>query len=115
MSVAESMLILAPIDQTGWAAASAGVAAGDPLASPRPERPAARGDDRLLDVAVAARREGLVEGVVLGIDRHDGDAQAARLAHEGGAGADEAFLVGEGQRAGRVSRRRRSAPVRRCR
>ena len=38
----------------------------------------------------------MIQGIVLGIHRHDLDPEAAGIGHEGGAGADKALLVGEG-------------------
>jgi hypothetical protein len=38
----------------------------------------------------------VLQGIVLGIDRHDLDIETARIGHESVAGADEAFLIGQG-------------------
>ena len=68
---------------------------------------------RSLSMAFAA--EGLEDGVVLGIHRQDLHPISRALRMKAFAGADEAFLVGEGHVAARPRRRRRSARRRRRR
>ena len=90
------MLIFEPMDQTGWAEASLALAV-----AMRSRVQVRNGPPEAVMIAFStsllpAGREGLVQGVVLGIDRHDLDAEAAGIGHEGGAGADQAFLVGKG-------------------
>ena len=65
--VAESMLILAPIDQTGWRSAASGVALRHLLQAGGAERAARGGQDDLLDGAAVAVGHRLEDGVVLGI------------------------------------------------
>ena len=89
------MLIFAPIDQTGWAAASAGVATairsrcqvrkGPPEAVMMAQR----------HVRVNPGGQRLQERVVLGVDRDDLGAGLGGIRHEGSSGADEALLVGK--------------------
>src|SRR4029453_12680383 len=90
MSVDESTVILGPIDQVGWARASATVTSarssrlrprkGAPLAVGQVRRPWARErappgreDDPGHSIGVAAdvRRQALMDGAVLGVDGHD--------------------------------------------
>src|SRR3712207_2704422 len=72
-----------------------GAGLGDLLPRSGPERAARCGDDRLLHIPIPAGGESLVQGVVLRVDWHELDAEAARIRHEGSPGTDEALLVGE--------------------
>ena len=82
MSVAESMEILAPIDQVGWASACAGVAFAMRSAGQVAERPA-RGRQRIgADRRRVAALEQLEERIVLRIDRQDAHVVLARELHE---------------------------------
>ena len=76
--VAESIEILAPIDQFGWATACSGVAVGHLGERPVAERPAGRGQDEPLDRVALARVEHLEDRVVLGIDRQQRRRRLAR-------------------------------------
>jgi hypothetical protein len=69
--------------------------AGHALARRGPERAAGSGQRHRRHVLRPARRQGLLEGVVLRIERQDADACGLCVAHERLAGADETFLVRE--------------------
>ena len=113
--VAESMLILAPIDQTGWRSAASGVALRHLLEAGGAERAAGGGQHDLFHRAAIAVGQRLEDRVVLGIDRQQGGAGLAHRAQHHLAGADQRFLVGQrdaraaadrGQRRRRARRRR---------
>ena len=91
--VAESMLILAPIDHIGWRSAASGVARGHLLPAGGAERAARRGQDDPLDGAAVAVGHRLEDRVVLGIDRQQRRAGLAHGAQHHLAGADQASLL----------------------
>ena len=92
------MVIFGPMDQVGWARASAMVALSSRSVRPAPERPARRGQEQSGHRGRVGRgRQALMHGAVLGVDRHDlGPGRAARLLHDGRPG-NERFLVGQRQ------------------
>ena len=95
ISVAESMLILAPIDQTGCLRADVGRGAGHLLARGGAERAAGRGQHDLLDRAAVAVVQRLEDRVVLGVHRQQRGAGLAHRAQHDLAGADQRLLVGQ--------------------
>ena len=103
--VDESMVILGPMRQVGWARASATVTAAELRGGPAPEGAARRGEEE----AGHGRRpvdggQALVDGAVLGVHRHDlGPRGAAGLLHHRRAG-DERLLVGQGETLARLQR-----------
>ena len=113
MSVAESIVMRAPIVQVGCRSACSGVTSASSAAERAAERPAARGHDQRLDRLGLLARQQLVQRRVLGVDRQQLRAAAReRLAHERAAG-DEALLVGERDvDAGLQRRQRRLEPGR---
>ena len=76
------------------------------------ERTAGRGQNDAADVLVAAGAERLENGIVLGIDRQHAGAGGGGGAHEHGAGAHQAFLVGQRDRGAALGRRRAWAAIR---
>ena len=133
-SVAESIVIFAPIDHVGWRSAMAGVTASR-LSGRVEERPARRGEHEAADAAHRLADEALPDRGVLGIDRaQPGERDreriggvgvgalggpGARLAHHEVAARDERLLVGgrddlaarAAPRAPAAARRRRPCPT----
>ena len=105
MRVDESMVILGPIDQVGWASASSTVTARSCSAvQPRKGPPEAVSSSRATSVVGLHRGQALVDGAVLGVDRDDlGPRGAPGLLHDRRAG-DERLLVGQGQPLARLER-----------
>ena len=103
------MLILAPIDQTGWRSAVSGVARAISSMRRGAERAARRGQHDLLDRAAIAVGHRLENRVVLGIDRQQRGAGFAHRAQHDLAGADQRFLVGQRRRPRRGGSRPGSA------
>ena len=125
MSVAESMVILGPIDQLGWASACSGVTAASSAAvrprkgPPDPVRSSsssARGGPADTTSAPAssprpraAGGDALEQRAVLAVHGQDGRAAAAgRVEHERPAG-HHALLVGQRERGAGLERRHRGA------
>ena len=107
MSVAESIVMRAPIVQVGMPQGLLGRDVGELGRGAAAERTAARGHDQGLDRLGLLAREQLVQRGVLGVDRQQLRAAARQgLAHERAAG-DEALLVGERDVDARLQRRQR--------
>ena len=110
-------MILAPIDQLGWATACAGRRR---RASARrgsvAERPAAGGQDRSCDVVRAIAGKALEDRIMLAIDRQQivAPLPRGRVDHQR-AGGDQRFLVGERDGAAPPRPRPSPAPARRSR
>ena len=105
ISVAESIVILAPIDQVGWASAWSGVTAARSAA----ERPRNGPPEAVItsDSTVSGRgvAEALPERRMLAVDRQDRAVRAlGRGRHQRPAG-DQALLVGQGQVGAGLERR----------
>ena len=69
---------------------------GDLRSGPGPERTARRRQSDHFDGGEIGVAHGLKNGVVLAIDGEQPRPAIGCLAHESGTGADEAFLIGEG-------------------
>ena len=89
------MVIFGPIDQIGCLSACSTVTLRICFGRERAERAAGRGQDDAANVLAAAGAERLEDRVVLGIDRQHVGAGRGSSSHEQGAGAHQAFLVGE--------------------
>ena len=105
MSVDESTVIFGPIDQVGWASASATVTSPSCSAGqPRNGPPDAVSSRRATSVVPCTAARHWCSGAVLGVDRDDlGTRRAARLLHDGRAG-DQRLLVGQRQPLARLER-----------
>ena len=68
---------------------------GDALLAPGAEGAAGRRDDHAFDAGGVLAAKRLENGVVLAVHRQQSHAHFRRLPHEGHAGADETFLIGE--------------------
>ena len=109
-SVAESIVILAPMSQVGWRSAWAGVAARELVGGRVEERPARRGQDERRDGRHRFADQALPDRRVLRVDRPEpgerarervvrsrvGDTgcEPARLGHDQVAAGDQGLLVG---------------------
>ena len=114
MSVAESIVIFAPISQFGCASACAGLAAASTSALRLPERSARRGEPDLAHRRAALAREALRDRDVLGVERKQlRTARARGVEHERPPG-DEHFFVRERDVAAASAAPRRRARARRC-
>ena len=89
------MEILFPIFQVGCASAASMRDVAERRQIAAQERAARGGEDDALHLLVAAAADGLVHGVVLGVDGEDLAAVLARGARHDVAGGDEHFLVGD--------------------
>ena len=111
MSVAESIVILPPMSQVGWASACSTVtSAGRPRAAA--ERAAGGGQDELSMAPGVLAAVQLEQRAVLGVDRQE--PRAGRLGerqHERAAG-DQRFLVGQGEVDALAERRERRVEAR---
>ena len=67
----------------------------DCVGAPGAEGPPRGGERHALDALDRLAAERLKDRIVLAVDRQEPGANVSRGAHEGRAGADEAFLVGE--------------------
>ncbi len=105
--VAESMVILRPIDQFGWRSACFEGRGFELLRCPGAERPARRGQNDALDIIAVAAAERLKQRVVLAVDRQDRRAGRRGAAHEEAAGANQTFLVGKRDRCAALDRGKR--------
>ena len=94
-SVAESIVIFAPMFQVGCASASAGVTSRELVSRAAAERPTARGEDDRLRLAGEGALE---ERRVLTVDRDQRSAPALTRREREVARSDEALLVGERER-----------------
>ncbi len=111
-SVAESIVIFAPIDQVGCASASLGRDVGELVARAAAERAAARRQD---DALRLAERRALEERRVLAVDRDQEPAAALAGGERELAGGDEALLVRERERDAVLERPHRRGQARRSR
>ena len=115
MSVAESIVIFAPIVQVGCRSASAGVTASQLVGGAAPERPPGGGQDR--PPRTRSRRHALHEleqGRVLGVNRHQRGAGARPRGRDEVAAGHQALLVGQRHGNAALERRQRRPQARRA-
>ena len=104
MRVAESMVILRPMDQVGWLSASAGVIASKVSRGARAEGAAGRGEHEPPHLFRPAAVQALVQRAVLAVDGQQAAAAGARLRDHQLARHHQRLLVGEGHVLARLQR-----------
>ena len=108
--VAESIVILGPMRQVGWASASSRVTCAKLSRGPVAERPARRGEDQPLHVLRPAAVEALVQRAVLAVDRQQPRARFLRARQHQLARRRRASPCWQARRPCRPRARGRSAP-----
>ena len=96
MRVAESMVILRPIDHVGWLSASAGVMEAKLSRGQGAERPAGRGEDEAAHFRRRAPVQALVQRAVLAVDGQQAASAGPRLRDHQLARHHQRLLVREG-------------------